>query len=167
MAYSGTSGTVDLTVGSETFCTWYRILGDLKSGVRPLILIHGGPGIPHDVLTNHDILHKLRGIPLVWYDQIGCGSSIHLPDKPRNFWTDSLFMDELENLVNKLGVSQDFDLLGHSWGGQLASQWASTRHPPGLKALVIVSRLDRGLTRRLESYSKEASSSRDHPGSGV
>ena len=29
-------------------------------------------------------------------------------------------MDELENLLGALGVSGDFDLLGHSWGGMYA-----------------------------------------------
>jgi L-proline amide hydrolase len=30
--------------------TSYTIFGDLKSGVRPLICLHGGPGVPHNYL---------------------------------------------------------------------------------------------------------------------
>lgn len=130
-------GTVDFVVGNETFKTWYKVLGDLKSGVRPLVLLHGGPGIPHHGLLGHDVLFKEHSIPIVWYDQLGCGSSTHLPNKGPEFWTPELFMDELENIVKHLGIADNFDLLGHSWGGMLAAQWAATRHPTGLKRMVL------------------------------
>ena len=152
---------IDFAVGGETFQTWYRVLGDLRGGVRPLVLIHGGPGIPHDYLTNHDELYKAHSIPLIWYDQLGCGSSTHLAEKPEEFWRPELFMDELENLIAKLGIADDFDVLGHSWGGQLASQWASVRHPAGLKRLVIVGSPasiplgDQALAIRLEGLPEE------------
>lgn len=43
-----TTGTVDFKYGSETFQTWYRILGDLKNSEhRPLVIVHGGPGMTH------------------------------------------------------------------------------------------------------------------------
>jgi pimeloyl-ACP methyl ester carboxylesterase len=44
-------------------------------------------------------------------------------------------MDELENLLSKLGV-ETYDLLGQSWGGMLGSMWAC-RKPKGLRRLVI------------------------------
>ena len=119
-----TTGTVDFIVGDETFKTWYKVLGDLKSSVRPLVLLHGGPGIPHIGLIRHDELYRSFSIPVVWYDQIGCGQSTHLAHKPQEFWTFELFMDELENLLNHLGIAGSFDVLGHSWGGILAAQWA-------------------------------------------
>ena len=135
-----TTGTVDFVVGDSTYQTWYKALGDLKSasGQRPLVLLHGGPGIPHHGLLGHAALYKLYGIPIIWYDQLGCGASTHLPDAPASFWTPELFMDELENLIAKLGIADDFDILGHSWGGMLAAQWAATRHPPGLQRVVLV-----------------------------
>ena len=132
-----TTGTVDFVVGGETFKTWYKVLGDLKSGVRPLVLLHGGPGIPHQGLIGHDQLYKDHSIPIVWYDQLGCGASTHLPDKPKEFWKPELFMDELENLLAALGIADDFNVLGHSWGGMLAAQWTATRQPKGLKRIVL------------------------------
>jgi L-proline amide hydrolase len=30
--------------------TSYTVFGDLKSGIRPLICLHGGPGVPHNYL---------------------------------------------------------------------------------------------------------------------
>jgi hypothetical protein len=29
--------------------TWYRITGDIGSGVTPLVAVHGGPGCTHDL----------------------------------------------------------------------------------------------------------------------
>ena len=46
-------------------------------------------------------------------------------------------MDELENLVTKLGIAHNFDLLGHSWGGALAASHVLDRQPKGLKRLVL------------------------------
>ncbi|KAG2069370.1 hypothetical protein BDR04DRAFT_1101661 [Suillus decipiens] len=46
--------------------------------------------------------------------------STHLHDKPAEFWTPELFMDELDSLLVLLGIESDFDLLGHPWGGTLA-----------------------------------------------
>ena len=60
-------------------------------------------------------------IPIVLYDQIGNGASSHIKDKPDGFWTAELFMDELDNLLKHLGIRDNFDLLGHSWGGKSAT----------------------------------------------
>jgi pimeloyl-ACP methyl ester carboxylesterase len=68
---------------------------------------------------------------------LGNGLSTHLPEKAgdESFWTDSLFHAELLNLVSKLNL-QTYDLLGHSWGGMMASTYAPMR-PKGLRKLVI------------------------------
>jgi proline-specific peptidase len=102
-----------------------------------LIAIHGGPGISHAYKLPHLDLAKSCGIPVILYDQIGIGKSTHLPDKPASFWTPKLFMDELENLVAFFGITARYDLLGHSWGGMLAAQFAAERQPAGLTRLVI------------------------------
>lgn len=42
------SGKIDFKVGSNTFQTWYKIYGDLKSTEsRPVVVLHGGPGMSH------------------------------------------------------------------------------------------------------------------------
>lgn len=137
MAETTGTGSVDFKVGSETFQTWYKIVGDLKSGVRPVVALHGGPGISHHYMLPHVELTTSHNIPVVFYDQIGIGASSHLKEKPAEFFTVDLFMDELDNLLNHLGVSDDFSLVGHSWGGMFASHYASHRTPKGLKHLVI------------------------------
>jgi hypothetical protein len=44
---TSTTGTIPFKVpGLDKECyTWYSVFGDLKSGVRPLIALHGGPGV--------------------------------------------------------------------------------------------------------------------------
>ena len=133
--------TVDFVVGNEKFQTFYKIVGDLtasKSG-RPLMVLHGGPGGIHTYMNSIADLWTQYNIPVIFYDQLGNGGSTHLKEKPADFWTPELFMDELTNLLEKLGIAGDFDLLGHSWGGMLGSQYAAMRKPKGLNKLIIAS----------------------------
>lgn len=130
-----TTGEVDF----GEFTTWYRITGDLDrardEGRTPLVILHGGPGASHDYTLRMTMLSE-RGRPVVHYDQLGCGKSTHLPDRGADFWTVQLFLDELENLVTTLGIADDYDVLGQSWGGMLGAEHA-IRRPAGLRRLVI------------------------------
>jgi len=132
-----TTGTVDFVVGTKTYQTWYKIVGDLKGGRRPVVALHGGPGMSHHYMLPHTTLFTRGRIPVILYDQLGNGQSSHIHDVPQSFWCPDLFMDELENLLNCLGIADDFDLLGQSWGGQLAGNYAAARQPQGLKRLII------------------------------
>lgn len=91
----------------------------------------------HHYLTPHAHLTSQHSIPIVLYDQIGCGDSSHLPELADDidFWTIPLFIAELENLISHLGLKQ-YDILGSSWGGMLASKFAA-RNPPGLRRLIL------------------------------
>ena len=120
--------------------TAYTIFGDLESGKTPLLLAHGGPGFTsHSMNVIAGYVEK-TGRPAITYDQIGCGASTHLQDKPKEFWQISLFVEECKLLVEHLGIADNFALLGHSWGGLLAAEIAITR-PQGLKALILSSAL--------------------------
>ncbi|KAF9568272.1 proline-specific peptidase [Agrocybe pediades] len=133
-----TTGTVDFKVGSETYQTWYKVYGDLKNSQRrPLVTLHGGPGMSHHYMLPHKAVYEKEGIPVVFYDQLGNGESSHRRDAPKEFWTPELFMDELDNLLKALRVQDDFDLIGQSWGGMLAAHYAAARTPKGLKRLII------------------------------
>lgn len=131
-------GTIDFQVGNETYKTWYQVVGDMQGSTRrPLVTLHGGPGATHYYLASVSDLASSYNIPVIFYDQLGCGKSTHLREKGKEFWTPELFMDELDNLLAHFGIQGDFDLFGHSWGGMLGSQYAATRRPEGLKNLVI------------------------------
>lgn len=118
--------------------TAYWVWGELSSDKVPLICLHGGPGFPHNYLMPISLVWKDYGIPVVMYDQIGGGESTKFPDTKgdHKFWTPQLFMAELDNVKSHLGI-KEFDLLGQSWGGMLAGQYAIEQQPAGLRKLII------------------------------
>ena len=123
------------TIAFGEWRTWYRVTGDLSSDVTPLVVVHGGPGCTHDYLIRlADIASG--GRPVVHYDQLGSGRSTHLPERGVEFWNVELFLSELDNLLEKLGIAGRYHLLGQSWGGMLGAEHA-IRRPEGLKALVL------------------------------
>lgn len=119
------------------FKTWYRVEGRLHDGGSrlPLVVLHGGPGLPHNYL---EPLARLAddGRPVVFYDQLGCGKS----DRPVDdaLWTMATFEDELDHVIDQLQIGP-FHLLGHSWGGWLALQYILDRQPAQLVSLVAAS----------------------------
>ncbi|KAK3944389.1 L-amino acid amidase [Diplogelasinospora grovesii] len=126
--------------------TWYKIVGDLDSSSSsspPLITLHGGPGAGHEYLTSLIDLYSAHGIPLIFYDQVGCGRSTHFQEKmgDDSFWTFDLFYKELDNLIDHLNLrTKGFYILGQSWGGVLGGAYASRRpSPQGLLKLIIAS----------------------------
>ena len=132
-------GTVPFDLDGETAQTWFRVTGDLRPGdtesPAPLIVLHGGPGAAHDYLLSiADLADDGRAV--VHYDQIGNGRSTHYPERGADFWTVELFVRELHNLVDALGVRDRHHVLGQSWGGFLAQEYALTQ-PRGLRSLVI------------------------------
>lgn len=110
---------------------WYRVEG---GGARlPLVVLHGGPGFPHDYLEPLAALGDER--PVVFYDQLGCGRS-ERPDDAA-LWTVERFVQELEAVLAGLALER-LHLFGHSWGSILAVEYA-LRRPPGLASLVLAS----------------------------
>lgn len=133
------AATTEGTVPFRGHQTWYRVTGDLAAstaaGKVPLVVLHGGPGVPHDYTLRIAGL-AAGGRAVVHYDQLGCGRSTHLPEAGADFWNVQLFLDELDNLLDGLGIRDSYDVLGQSWGGMLAAEHAVLR-PAGLRALVI------------------------------
>src|SRR5438552_3911234 len=132
-------GTVSFDLGGETADTWYRIAGELRLNdarvPAPLVVLHGGPGAAHDYLLSLCDLAR-DGRAVVHYDQLGNGRSTHFPDRGGDFWTVELFVRELHNLVDVLGIGERHHVLGQSWGGFLAQEYGITR-PDGLRSLVL------------------------------
>ncbi|HEY7922749.1 MAG TPA: proline iminopeptidase-family hydrolase [Vicinamibacteria bacterium] len=100
-----------------------------------LLLLHGGPGFTHEYLEALERPLGAEGIEFIYYDQLGSAYS----DQPKDtsLWTTERFVDEVEQVREALGLTKDdFYLLGHSWGGILATEYALA-HPQQLKGLVI------------------------------
>src|SRR4051812_11353295 len=129
-------GTVPFEVDGAALETWFRVTGELgRDGPAPLVVLHGGPGAAHDYLLSIADLAR-DGRAVVHYDQLGNGRSTHLPERGADFWTVDLFVRELDNLVDGLGVRERHHVLGQSWGGFLAQEYALTR-PAGLRSLLL------------------------------
>ncbi|WP_144223376.1 proline iminopeptidase-family hydrolase [Mesorhizobium amorphae] len=121
--------------GFRDYETWYRISGELDGKKPPVVILHGGPGVAHNYVDAYKLLAR-DGRAVIHYDQLGCGNSTLLPEKGADFWTPQLFIDELENLVDHLGIRAGFHVLGQSWGGMLGAEYAVLQ-PKGLKTLTI------------------------------
>ena len=117
--------------------TWYRVVGDLTPGTgrTPVVILHGGPGGSHDYCEPIAELSRF-GHACVLYDQVGNGRSTHRPAAPADFWSVQLFKDELTELIRHLGIANRYFLVGQSWGGMLAMDFA-LGHPAGLAAIVV------------------------------
>jgi proline iminopeptidase len=110
----------------------YRIAGDRASGAVPLLLVHGGPGLPSDYLEPFLALAGER--PVVFYDQLGCGRSDR-PAAHANLWVTEYFVGELGKVRQALELDV-VHLYGHSWGSQIAVDYALTR-PEGVLSYVL------------------------------
>jgi proline-specific peptidase len=112
---------------------WYRIVGGGSEHERvPLMILHGGPGVPHDYLENLAALASDER-SVIFYDQLGCGRS----DKPddTSLWQVPRFVEELATVRRELGLKR-VHILGQSWGGMLAIEYALTQ-PAGLVSLLL------------------------------
>lgn len=110
---------------------WFERIGREK-GI-PLLILHGGPGYPHDYLEVLGQLSSKRQI--IFYDQLGCGNSDYPKDK--KLWKIERFVQELKTVICELNLRQ-FHLFGHSWGTMLGVDFALTA-PEGLKSLILAS----------------------------
>ena len=117
----------------DGYRVWYRIAGGGSDRERvPLMVLHGGPGAPHDYLENLEALASERR-RVIFYDQLGCGRSDQ-PDDP-SLCRVSRFADELATVRQELGLDR-VHILGQSWGGMLAIEYA-LRQPQGLVGLIL------------------------------
>lgn len=117
----------------DGYNVWYRSIGGGSDQEKtPLLILHGGPGAPHDYLENLEGLASDTQT-VIFYDQLGCGRSDH-PDDP-SLCQVSRFADEVGTMRQELGLRQ-VHMLGQSWGGMLAIEYA-LRQPTGLVSLIL------------------------------
>lgn len=99
---------------------------------KPLIVLHGGPGLSQDYLLPQ--LYQLAAHNFViFYDQRGCGQSTG--DINLETITIDSFVDDLDAIRKAFGF-ETVSLLGHSWGGLLAMEYASA-HPECVEKLIL------------------------------
>ena len=103
------------------------------SGDNVVFCLNGGPGLPCDYLREAHSCLIDKGYRVVAFDQLGTGRS----DRPTDpgLWTIGRYVEETEAVRKALGLGK-VHLLGHSWGGWLAIDYALT-YPANLRTLIL------------------------------
>ena len=124
---------IPITTHAGTFKVWTKRIGN-NSDIK-LLLLHGGPGATHEYFEAFDSYLPGAGVEYYYYDQLGSNQSDQ-PEDP-TLWELGRFVEEVEQVRLALGLTRDnFVLLGHSWGGILAIEYA-LKYQQHLKGLVV------------------------------
>ena len=110
---------------------WYRVVG--KGSKTPILLLHGGPGVPSYYLKPMGELGADRKI--IFFDQLGCGKSDHITDT--SLMTVDHYVEEVAKVVEHFGL-KDYYLFGQSWGTMLGTEFY-LKHPEGIKGVILSS----------------------------
>jgi proline iminopeptidase len=130
---SGGVRRIPITTPKGTFTVWTKRVGN--NPTIKLLLLHGGPGMTHEYFEAFDSYLPAAGIEYYFYDQLGSYYSDQ-PNAPE-LWELPRFVEEVEAVRQALGLGRDnFYLLGHSWGGLLAIEYA-LKYQQHLRGLVI------------------------------
>jgi proline iminopeptidase len=130
-----TGGVKIITIDSQKgkLKVWTKRFGNNPK--MKLLLLSGGPGISHEYFECMESFLPAEGIEIIYYDQTGTGFS----DNPNDtaMWDLPRYVEEVEQVRKALNLNKDnFYILGHSWGGILAMQYA-LKYQDNLKGLVI------------------------------
>lgn len=111
-----------VTLHAETF-------GDPKN--QPVIVLHGGPGWDYRTLLPIKALSDEYFV--IFYDQRGTGLSPRVDGKQLTLESS---IADLDAVINHYGKGRKINLIGHSWGGMLASSYVG-RYPEKVSHLVL------------------------------
>ncbi|WP_448096777.1 proline iminopeptidase-family hydrolase [Luteibacter yeojuensis] len=135
---SGGVKTIVIDTPKGKFRVWTKRVGN-NPRIK-VLLLHGGPGATHEYFEAFDSYFPGEGIEYYYYDQLGSAFSDNPKDE--SLWEIPRFVDEVEQVRTALHLDKDnFYLLGHSWGGVLAIEYA-LKYPQHLKGLVISNMMD-------------------------
>lgn len=132
-----------------TFNVWTKRVGNNPK--IKVLLLHGGPGGTHEFFDNFDGYLPNEGIEYIYYDQLDSYYSDKSNDP--SLWTTERFVEEVEQVRKALKLDKDnFYLLGQSWGGILAMEYA-LKYQQNLKGLIISNMM--ASAPAYEKYAKE------------
>jgi len=100
-----------------------------------VLLLHGGPAMTHEYMECFETFFQREGFEFYEYDQLGS----YYSDQPKDssLWTIDRFVDEVDQVRKAIGADKDnFYILGNSWGGILAMEYA-LKHQQHLKGLLV------------------------------
>lgn len=118
---------------SDNVSLYVRIAGMAKDQAA-LITVHGGPGMSSRYMHG---LEELAGpdLAVVSWDQRGAGQSTSPPDES-TYYTLPKYAEDLDAVRQAFGA-ETVHLLGHSWGGIVALQYAIL-YPGRVQSLILV-----------------------------
>ncbi|MCJ1453062.1 hypothetical protein MMC28_003407 [Mycoblastus sanguinarius] len=141
-----TAGIRMLPVLNGKYKVWTKKIG---SGATKVLLLHGGPGFNHEYFECFEDFLPPAGFEMYYYDQLGCCNS-DIPDD-MSLWTTSRYLEEVEEVRHGLGL-ENFVILGHSWGGILAIEYALKHQHEGRLRAIVVS----NMVASIESFLRHA-----------
>ena len=124
---------IPIKTSKGTFKVWTKRVGNNPK--IKVLLLHGGPGLTHELYEAFDGYFPNESIEYIYYDQLGS----YYSDQPNDnsLWTNERFVEEVEQVRIALDLdSTNFYILGQSWGGILAMEYA-LKYQKNLKGLII------------------------------
>jgi len=124
---------IPIETAKGTFNVYTKRMGNNPK--TRVLLLHGGPGGTHEEFGNFDGYLLNEEIEYIYYDQLDS----YYSDKPNDstLWTTEHYVEEVEQVRKALNLNKDnFYLLGQSWGGLLAMEYA-LKYQENLKGLII------------------------------
>ncbi|MDO1500474.1 proline iminopeptidase-family hydrolase [Winogradskyella maritima] len=131
--FTGGIKLIPIETPKGTFNVWTKRIGNNPK--MKVLLLHGGPGMTHEIYESFDGYFPQEGIEYIYYDQLGS----HYSDQPKDLslWDLDRFVEEVEQVRVALDLDKDnFYLFGQSWGGILGMQYA-LKYQDNLKGLII------------------------------
>lgn len=131
--FTGGIKMIPITTEKGTFNVWTKTVG--HNPTKKVLLLHGGPGMTHEIYECVDGYFPQESIEYIYYDQLGS----YYSDRPEDLslWTTERFVEEVEQVRKALKLdNSNFYLLGQSWGGILAMEYA-LKYQQNLKGLII------------------------------
>ena len=124
---------ITITTPVGKFKVWTKRIG--TNPTVKVLLLHGGPAMTHEYMECFESFLPKEGYEMIEYDQLGS----YYSDQPRDssLWTTPRFVEEVEQVRKALNLDKsNFYLLGNSWGGILAIDYA-LKYQANLKGLII------------------------------
>ena len=131
--FTGGIKMIPITTPIGKFKVWTKTVGNNPK--IKVLLLHGGPGGTHEFFECFDGFFPNESIEYIYYDQLGS----YYSDQPNDnrLWTNERFVEEVEQVRKSLKLdSSNFYLMGQSWGGILAMEYA-LKYQKNLKGLII------------------------------
>ncbi len=127
---------ISVTTSQGIYSVWTQKRGD--NPAIKVLLLHGGPGGTHEYFEGLEPALLKAGVEFYYFDQLGSGQSAQPDDVTmEKLLSIDRSVEEVEQVRRGLGLDeQNFFLLGHSWGGIVAMEYA-LKYPKVLKGLII------------------------------